>query len=271
MKFAVISDLHIDITAWEWTKLDLLPADVNTVVVAGDISNDVLQACEWLYELRQRFVNVIWVPGNHDFYNLGFHRTRLRYEGWTHPQTVREILDHYAEWSKKHGIHLLDRSSVTLDGITFVGATGWHDFVAGEPILPDVQIEAWYHKLNDTRICWDRNGIPDHRHPLRAAAKDADFLRAAMIGLTGPTVVVTHHIPHRSCLTQRPHDLVWQSLHGSFANTMLENIGSPFVKYWIYGHTHTRSMKNLNGVDYVNNARGYPGECPNWEPVILDI
>jgi Icc-related predicted phosphoesterase len=87
----------------------------------------------------------------------------------------------------------------------------------------------------------------------------------------GPTIVVTHHLPHRDLCWQKPHDIAWTALHGSFANTGLESITDPKIKMWIYGHTHQRGMTTINGQQYMCNARGYPGENPGWVPVVFDI
>ena len=77
MKFALISDVHVDITAWDPDRLSKAAPNCNTIVVAGDISNDIWITCKWIANLKSSFANVIWVSGNHDFYNTGFHRTRI--------------------------------------------------------------------------------------------------------------------------------------------------------------------------------------------------
>ena len=276
MKFAVISDIHQDINPWDWNMLSTIPSDISTIVVAGDIDNDVWNTCTWLVQLKQQFETVIWTPGNHDFYNIGFHRTRAVPSRdwamkWKSPFTVAEIYDHYSRWSIEHGIHFLHRSSVLHNGVTFVGATGWHDYIAGEPYSTDVQISSWKRIIGDSRhIVWERNKI-DHMLPLHAAAGDAAAIKQMISQSSGPVVVVTHHLPHRRLTWQKPYDPVWTSLHGSFVNTMFEEINDEKIKYWIYGHTHQRNMTNIGDVCYVCNARGYPDENQNWLPIVLEV
>ena len=276
MKFAVISDVHADINPWDWALLDQLPSDVTTIVVAGDINNDVWDACHWLVELRKRFPTVIWTPGNHDFYNLGYHQTRMIPsrewdEKWPHPYTVDEIYEHYARWSQENGIYFLNRSAVVHDGVTFVGATGWHDYVAGAPFSMEAQANAWANYLNDSRcIKWARDES-SWKSPLFAATADAAAIKNLVNWATGPTVVVTHYLPHRNFSWQKPHDRIWTALHGSFVNTVLEDIQDPKIRYWIYGHTHQRSMRDMGPTTYVCNARGYPHENERWEPIVLEI
>ncbi len=276
MKIAVISDIHVDLNPWDWSYLESVDRDVNTIVVAGDISNDVFEASRWLVEAKRRFENVIWVAGNHDFYNLGFHQTRV-YDRefsakWPYPCDVAEMVNHYKRWSEAHGITFLHRSTVTIEGVTFIGATGWHDYRGGEPYSSEDQIKVWYDVLNDRMINWQQGLIkPDHLKPFDAGVRDWEAVRDHVETTDGPLVVITHHIPHRRFLWQRPHDRVWTMLHGSFANTRFESIVDPKIRYWIYGHTHRRDMADIGPTTYVCNARGYRGENDRWEPVILEV
>lgn len=276
MKFVLISDVHVDMNKWDWACLDTVGPDVNTLVVAGDVSNDVFQTSRWLVDAKHRFANVIWVAGNHDFYNIGFHQTRVHdpewSKKWPYPQTVPEMIDHYRRWSDANGIIFLHRKSVVVDGVTFVGTTGWHDYKAGEPYTSEMQIKVWYDCLNDTCIKWQSGLVkPDHLQPYDAGVRDWETMRDLIGTATGPVVAITHHIPNRRFLWQRPHDRIWTMLHGSFANTRMESIVDPKIRYWIYGHTHQRGMNELNGTTYVCNAKGYQGENQSWEPIVLEV
>jgi predicted phosphodiesterase len=275
MKILVISDLHIDLNRWKWETLDEIPADVNTVVVAGDISNNVFDASQWLVDLKSRFEHVIWVAGNHDFYNSGFHRTRLadpKFDKlWPMPKIVSQMYDHYSRWSIANGINFLHRSSTEINGITFIGATGWHDFVAGEPYSTDDQINTWYKNIHDNSIYWSDSMKADHTLPVLAGMDDAIAIKNLVDASTNPTMVITHHIPDRKFLWQRPEDPIWTKLHGSFVNTRLETIRDPKIKYWIYGHTHQRGMNQIDETVFVCNAKGYRGENPSWTPIIIEV
>jgi len=276
MKLVLMSDIHADLMPWSWSDLDGVPSDARMAVVAGDISNDVWQTSRWLLDLKSRFDHVIWVAGNHDFYNHGFHRTRLHDPSvasiWPYPADVPEMYDHYQRWSDAHGITFLHRRSVVIDGITFIGATGWHDYRGGEPYSTDDQIKVWYRGMSDSQIRWQKDLLhPDHLKPLDSGILDYESIKGLVSKADGPIVVVTHHLPHRRFLWQRPHDPVWTMLHGSFVNTMMENIIDPKIKYWFYGHTHQRGMGDVGTTTYVCNARGYQGENNSWAPLVIEI
>lgn len=274
MKFILISDVHVDIMPWNWELLDSCSADCNTIVVSGDISNDIWITSNWLADLRLRFNNLIWVPGNHDFYNVGVHKTKLAnselYEKYPYPMYVNEIYSHYKKWSQDHDIHMIHRDSVNIDNVLFTGATGWHNFVAGEPFSKDQQIDAWQFKSADRIINW-RGKTRDNEVVEAAAYEDANYIRNSVSATDLPCVVVTHHLPNRLLSYAKPFDQIWTKLHGMFVNTHCEDIINNNIKYWCYGHTHYRSMKTINGINYVCNPVGYPGENSKWSMVELEV
>ncbi len=273
MRFTLISDLHVDIHAWDWSLLQHCDTTI-PMVVAGDISNDVMEASRWIADLRARFDQVVWVAGNHCFYNLGFHQTRL-YDRefsarWPYPRNVPEIYDHYARWSQAHDVHFLHRSSVTLDGVQFVGVTGWHNWDAAPYLKFEDQVQAWQDHMMDARyIRWSPDYM-DWRPVLQAALDDADYLRTAVSETDQPKVIISHHIPHRD-LVKVTANPMWNLLNGSFLNTELETVRHSSVKAWCYGHTHFRDDRVIDHIRHVNNARGYPRENPSWQPVEIQL
>lgn len=272
MKFCLLSDVHVDITAWDPARLANRSPDCNTIVIAGDISNDIWITSKWIKSLKEEWPNVIWVAGNHDFFNVGFHRTRIfnmEVESlYPYPKTVDEMHAHYAKYSAENGIHYLNQSSVVIDGVRFIGGTGWHDFVAGEPFSKGDQILEWMD-THDGRIKWTNNRA-DPWIIEETAKQTCEYITNAVNDSQEPVVVVTHHLPHRELSVRRPHDISWTKMHGMFVNTMMEKVCDPKIKYWCYGHTHYGSWKTIAGMNYVCNPVGYPMENRSWQYVELD-
>lgn len=272
MKFTLISDLHVDLHSWQWSLLDECDPSI-PMVVAGDISNDVMQVSTWLAALRRRFPRVLWTAGNHDYYNLGFHRTRLVSEfeqKWPYPSDVSEIDQHYTRWCDDQDIVYLDSSSVEMDGVLFLGATGWHDFNA-PGFTRDQQIGGWANSMRDAQhIQWSRFGSEDWQSVLLTAQLQAEYIRDTVGADSQPKVVVTHHLPHVD-LCRFTTNPVWNLLNGSFVNTLLSDCANSSVRVWCYGHTHFRGDREIDGVRYINNARGYPNENPSWQPITVEI
>ena len=60
MHFTLISDVHVDNHAWDWSVLQHCDPS-SAMVVCGDISNDVMETSNWIRDLRSRFDTVIWL------------------------------------------------------------------------------------------------------------------------------------------------------------------------------------------------------------------
>jgi predicted phosphodiesterase len=273
MQFCLVSDIHQDFGVWDWAVFQDIPSDM-VMVVAGDIDNDVWATSHWISECAKRFPKIIWVSGNHDFYNLGFHETRLvdsQLEAkFPYPRTVSEIYRHYQKFSESIGVHFLDKNTVTVDGMTFLGATGWHDFQAGAPYSKHKQMSAYLENMSDAHyILWDKTDKV--REVEMSALQDAIYIENQLAAATEPVVVVTHHAPHAGLLRQQPQNPLWTQLNGSFANTRMQAINKDRVRAWCFGHTHDRQDRVIDGCRYINNARGYPRENNNWQPVIVNL
>lgn len=272
MKFILISDVHVDHKNWQWNLLDGLDKHV-PIVVAGDISNDVFVTSQWLVQLRRRFNSVIWVAGNHCCYNSGLHQTRLRDpefdQKWPYPTNIQQIYDHYSRWSAEHDIHFLNRTSVVIHGVEFLGATGWHNFDAHEHLSQQSQIDAWNQFMWDSQcVHWDHP--QPHLAVLDQAQKDADWIRTTIKSNQLPKVIVTHHIPQQR-FVKFTNSVEWNLLNGSFLNTWLSDCVDESVRCWCFGHTHFRTRETYLGVDFINNARGYDHENANWQPLEVEI
>lgn len=275
MRFTLISDVHIDKNPWDWCLLQHCDPTI-PMVVSGDISNDVRKSCAWIAELATRFPLTAWVAGNHCMYNLGFFQTRLydaKFEStWPYPRNVPEIYAHYKAWSAAHGVHFLDGDAVTLSGIQFVGATGWHNFDAAPYLSFDAQVEAWQMGMPDAPyIRWHEGYEVNFKPVLQKALEDALKLRELVRSNPDPKVVITHHVPHRNLMRFSSNNPSFNLLNGSFLNTELETVVDPSVKAWCYGHTHWRDDRMIGLVRYVNNARGYRGENDSWKPVEIEV
>ena len=108
MKLYVLSDIHAEFTAFTPDPKALQAADV--VVLAGDI-HDGEFVPTWA---RETFgdVPIIWVAGNHEFYNHHWER----------------CLADMRRAAKQRSMHFLENETVTIDGVDFLGATLWTDF-----------------------------------------------------------------------------------------------------------------------------------------------
>ena len=233
MKLHVLSDLHTEFADFSPPKTD---ADV--VILAGDIGVG-LGGIEWA---ARRFAKapVIYVPGNHEFYN--------------HDIGLTDELKAAAPAN----IHVLNNDTLQLDGVRYIGCTLWTDFkLYGEG-------EAWFAMRRAKELIEDFASIKNGKR--RFTPEDSVELHEAskawLVGelereFDGPTVVVTHHLPVPKSVAKRYAN---DPLNPAFANR-LENVIEKYrPELWIHGHTHVPCDYELFGTRIVCNPRGYPGE-----------
>jgi Icc-related predicted phosphoesterase len=232
----MMSDLHIEFFDF---APEPVPADV--VVLAGDILTEHY-GLGWA---RSRFPDlpIIYVMGNHEYYDAHYER----------------VLERARTEAADLGIHLLENDQAVIGGVRFLGATLWTDFEVenGNPQVPDSAYAMWYAKrsMTDFRIIRYRGGIlsPQATRELHLISKHWLMERLAE-PFDGKTVVVTHHLPHRSSIDQQFHR---NPLNPAFASHMPELVRSP-VNLWIHGHTHCScDYEPVGGTRVVCNPRGY--------------
>ncbi|SOB78092.1 Predicted phosphoesterase [Marinobacter sp. LV10R510-11A] len=122
MRLRILSDLHVECFQ-EGHDVPDVAADV--VILAGDIHRKT-EGLSWAAE-RFAGQEIIYVPGNHEFY------------GTSMPDTRKALRAD----AKRLGIHLLDNDTVNIGGVRFHGTTLWTDFglYTGQPDYDPLQTE----------------------------------------------------------------------------------------------------------------------------------
>jgi 3',5'-cyclic AMP phosphodiesterase CpdA len=251
MRLALTSDLHVDhhpevverVVAEVHAQTDGAGADV--LVVAGDLSSSVDNLGAALDRLRPAARRALFVPGNHDLWCLpGSPSSRERYE--------RLLPDR----ARAAGFDPLGTAPVEIDGLQFVGVTGWFDYslrnrdLDGTFTLEDYRRGAWGRlRWNDKlRIHWpDADGAPLDDPAI--CAEQVALLEAQLARVAGsPTVVVTHHLPFIE-LTTSMGEPPWDFLNGFLGS---DRLGAAIrraqgVRLVLSGHTHFRRHLVLDG------------------------
>lgn len=240
MKIRVLSDLHLEHRDWVPP-----PVSADLVVLAGDIHI----GGRGLLWAREHFPGtpLIYVPGNHEYYG----------------GKLQDVLSQLREEARRSDIHLLDKDEVTVAGVRFLGATLWTDFeLHGSDLnsLGQAMHEAQY-AIEDFRIV--RYGNEGPLRPVHVRQIHFEQVRwlNERLGkpVSEPTVVVTHHLPHRRSVHPR---FVGQPCTPAFASD-LGWLVKPPVTLWIHGHTHESMDYVANGTRVVCNPRGYVPIEPN--------
>lgn len=278
MKIQLLSDLHLE------THPDFMPKPApgaDLLVLAGDIGSyqtgsALAQAQDTDFglgrfsPLRGWPVPVLFVPGNHEYDGLDFDEahTRLR------------------ETCARLGIIWLERETVLMQGVRFVGTTLWSDFDALGPLagrmpaetppaqaVPSavtLQLQAREKAFRAANFYLRKTGTVRHgeswlAEPIRQHALVCQqWLHQALTAPhAGPTVVVTHFAP--SLRSADPRYGLTPGTAG-FCNALDALL--PNARLWLHGHLHCPVDYRHRGCRVVANPLGYAdkGEQARFVP-----
>lgn len=240
MKLNVLSDLHLSLGA-----LPIPETDADVVILAGDIARP-REAVSWASGFAKP---VLYVPGNHEFY------------GGSLAGTVAEL----KRLSAGTGIRLLDNDEAIIDGVRFLGATLWTDFMLfGEGAKRQAAMQAAQRFMRDfSRIRVDEAPFTPEASAALFTQHAAWLEHKLAQPHAGPTVVITHHSPSRKSIHPRFADSPMSACFVSDAEYLLDGNRA---RLWIHGHTHDSFDYLVNGTRVLCNPRGYAKDGVNENP-----
>jgi predicted MPP superfamily phosphohydrolase len=256
VKIAVASDIHLEFGAIELENTE----SAHVLILAGDICQavDVTydttmgRRCQTFFrQVSARFPRVIYIMGNHEHYQGDYARSRER---------LQKMLD-------DHGcdnVHLLDKDTVTIEDVTFVGGTLWTDFNGEDSLC------MWHasQSMNDYRVCKNSSrGISGGGYASRLQPEDTladhramlDYIRIITEGQADRKfVLVIHHAPSSASVAECYRgDLL---MNGNFYTDLSEFVlDRPQIKLICHGHMHNVSDYLIGATRVVCNPRGYVG------------
>ena len=210
MNIKILSDLHL-IDPIKASELDPV-ADV--LVLAGDIA---LHDCinKVLCTFCSKYKNVIFVPGNHEFYGTS-------------------IEQFYAELVELDNLHTLREQIIIIDGIRFVGTTLWFPESCGT-----IQYRSILNDFN-----WIKAFNPGELN---------DIAQTFLLDTVRPgDVVVTHHAPSIQSVEDRYKNSPFNCFFISDQENLIIN-NEP--RLWIHGHVHNLCNYNIGNTMVVCKAK----------------
>jgi Icc-related predicted phosphoesterase len=254
MKIQLLSDLHLE--AHPLLRISPAPG-ADLLVLAGDIGSyqkggrlaDPDFGLARFAPLHGWPVPVLFLPGNHEYDALDFDRTHVR---------LREVCERF-------GMFWLERETLLLGGVRFVGTTLWSDFdaLSQNPAAPQKDFSQilkqrnkayraanfYLHKTGGTR-----HGRPMLAEQVRELALvcQAWLEQALDQPFDGPTVVVTHFAP--SLKSADPRYGLAPGTAG-FCNSLDHLLAK--AQFWLHGHLHAPSDYRHHGCRVLANPLGY--------------
>jgi predicted phosphodiesterase len=238
MRVFALSDVHADYEANARWLAELSTEDYrdDVLVLAGDVSDSLETLEETLRVLTRRFDTVAYVPGNHDL--------------WVRRGSARTSMD---KFDAVHAIAAdcgVATAPVHRETLSIVPLLGWYDYSFGEPS------EELAARWADFRACrW-----PDS---LDAAAVTSWFLarNESALDTENETIISFSHFLPRIDVMPAYIPAERRMLYPVLGSTRIEEqVRRLQPDIHVYGHSHVNRRVRLEGIDYVNNALGYPQE-----------
>ncbi|MFK7864950.1 MAG: metallophosphoesterase [Pseudohongiellaceae bacterium] len=239
MRFFALSDVHVDYPQnLDWIEsIEKAQYQNDVLLLAGDITDDMLLLRRVLSGLVEKFAHVLFVPGNHELW--------LREEDVLCSLEKFELIHQLCnEMGVKTGVSHFGKISV-------VPLYSWYDFSFGEPTRH--LLRAW----RDFRECkW-----PDHLPDTAAVCEYFLSLNADRLGVKNDRVIsFSHFLPRLDLMPDSiptKRRIVYPVLGSSDLGEQVIRL-NPDIH--VYGHSHVNRELAVQGIRYVNNAFAYPSE-----------
>lgn len=243
MLLHILSDVHLEHYQYPSAikKLEeLCPTEVaDVLVLAGDIFS-LKSGSMWAYfdEFKKWAVDVVFVPGNHEYYGMSFREAKARLQTLYADEGIRVLGPEFPVFEAK--------------GFKFVGTTLWY------PDNPSVRV-----CLSNWTDAAYIGGFMHHWPSLQL--KEREYLWE---NVDDKTVVVTHMLP-----TFRAISPMWEGFSSNpmFVSPMDELITEKRPPLWVHGHSHEVIDLTIEGTRLIRNVIGYPREGLNGSVLTLEI
>lgn len=260
MRIQLISDLHLE---YEPAFMPQAAQDVDVLVLAGDIGSCHPRSAltESDFGLgrfsprhpRAQWPRVLYIPGNHEFDSLDYDATYAK---------LKRICGDL-------GIEWLDRETITMGTVRFIGTVLWSDFEAlarsqasatqRRKALEKAYRAADFYLSKNTTL---KDGKPLFAEDMRELGKECQqWLRDALARpFEGKTVAATHFAPTLDSADPR-YGLTPGT--AGFCNALDDLL--PLADVWMHGHLHCANDFTVSGVErgrpyscrVISNPRGY--------------
>lgn len=239
IKINLKSDLHVEF--WVAEQVDEFieqetPGDFDILILAGDIGNPTIPTFEQLLRgltCKWGEKPIIYVAGNHEYYSGNVEDMG---------NMIVDITSQYPT------IHYLNRSSIMINGIRFLGCTLWTP--CNNPELAMM--------INDYKSIKDFTpAICNMMHDT-----DREWLQSQLdVEFSGKTIVVTHHLPTRQLADEKYKDHPLNDFYMNDLDHMCRT-----VDLWCCGHTHHAKCITVDNCTCVVNPLGYEDEDSDFDP-----
>lgn len=244
MKVRIVSDIH---TEFYLELLPMNPEDRDTVLIlAGDIGVIGLRDSLWefLDDCAKRFNTILFVCGNHEFYNL---------------ITIDDGIATLKQFAKAYNnLIILENDTRVIDDIMFIGATLWtslkHDPMYMFHIktrmsdFKRIMTNAKDFILPEDLVARHDVSVPFIFNAVEEAKKNHLI-----------PFVITHHAPSYKSIDAkyRTGKYMDDVVNSAFYSDLDQLIIDTGPEYWVHGHTHSSCRYTIEQTKVFCNPKGY--------------
>jgi predicted phosphodiesterase len=232
MDFQIISDIHLEVLDTDIPRcLDYIIPKSKILVLAGDIGSIYRynQLKNFLTDTSQYFDKIIYVLGNHEYYDVEDYK----------PKTMEEIKNKYIGLCNEvNKLIILDRTYVIINNICIAGCTLWSK--------AEIKIPKFIVKIHDINTL-KYNEL--HQRDLQFINEMINTCKQKEMKL----VIITHHAPSNIttiCRKKRKFGFL-------YSNNLEHLLDKNLVHTWVFGHNHVNfDVICDKGCRIVSNQKG---------------
>ena len=267
MKVRLLSDLHFE----GGVDQSLFKSQGEGVlVIAGDLHVGAVNIWQTLKQFAEEQPNIVYTPGNHEFYRQDYFDTCRKLEEWSegtgifflNPGTV------YYDPSLAKLVRAKDCYTLGSDAIAFISAPLWTNFRNNEL--------SKFHAsqgINDFRLIEFDNRYFTPNDAASLFEQQFGYIKHQYEEIKLKKVIVTHFLPAIECIDPQYLGKGQSTLNDYFAN----DLGGPNGwlseledTTWLHGHTHSLVDVTINNTRIVANPYGY-GKNYNYKECSINL
>jgi predicted phosphodiesterase len=238
LRIFAISDIHVDYPDNARWIANLSATDYtdDVIILAGDVSHHIREVETTVASLNRCFKKVLFVPGNHDV--------------WTMKNTSLNSIEKFDQLLELATNIGASTTPFHHNQLSIIPLFSWYDYSFNPPsdelkkVWADYVACSWPNSMGNpevTEFFLEKNEIHLDTHN-----KDI--------------ITFSHFLPRIDVMPSyipKQHQMLYPVLGSAKLDKQIRKVGS---KIHVYGHSHVNRNIEIEGINYVNNAFGYPGE-----------
>lgn len=269
MLVRIMSDVHLEFG--DYVVPEMLGDKDTVLVLAGDITNAGRSKCmkkvftPFIKRCSEQFADVVMVMGNHEHYGHEYTETKT-------------VIDNILFEQELDNVWLLEKESVVISGVSFIGTTLWTD--CGDLWCENHMARMLWNGMTDSDV------IKYHGKKMSIDNCRQEFLDSREFILKTikdskdsgyKTVVVVHHGVSDKSVHPQYKDPRFANMNIFFKSDMDVDLANANPDYVIHGHMHNAVRYKLNedtcNTEVICNPLGYKGyesspESRGFDPLL---